>query len=340
MTAGCAASTTPTPPTPTPLPTDPPRITCPAPQSIVAATGQSAADVAYPAPTIVGGASPVSFKCSPPTTSSFAIGSTSVRCMATDAQQRADSCTFAVTVVPPPPPIPRISSTKFVCFGDSMTEGLNPLALPTFIPNPRGSYPADLQTLLSGRYSAQSISVLDEGIGGEPVATGMRRLPGVLSSDRPDALLLLEGVNDLNEFGASAIPAVISGLRAMVKQARASGATVFLATLPPQRAGASRAFSVALVQPTDDQIRALASAEGAVLVDVFRDFNGEVGTLLGDDGLHPNAAGYQRMAGSFFAAIRDTLEISRVPTVTSSSSVPALRTGVTAPTRALENAHR
>lgn len=27
---------------------------------------------------------------------------------------------------------------------------------------------------------------------------GIQRLPGVLSSDRPDALLLLDGVNDLN----------------------------------------------------------------------------------------------------------------------------------------------
>ncbi len=56
------------------------------------------------------------------TTSSFALGSTSVKCMVTDADQRADSCTFTVTVSPPPPPIPRISATHFVCFGDSMTS--------------------------------------------------------------------------------------------------------------------------------------------------------------------------------------------------------------------------
>jgi lysophospholipase L1-like esterase len=189
-----------------------------------------------------------------------------------------------------------------------MTEGLNPLAAPRSIPNPPGSYPADLQTLLLGRYTAQAITVIDEGIGGEGVVAGLRRLPGVLSSDHPDALLVLEGVNDLNAAGMSGIPGVVSGLRSLVQQARAQGVTVFLATLPPERAGGFRAFSPNAIEPTNEKIRAMAPQEGAVLVDLYRDFNGEVDTLLGDDGLHPNAAGYRRMAESFFSAIRATLE--------------------------------
>jgi len=229
--------------------------------------------------------------------------------MATDAQERTDSCTFAVTVVLPPPPIPRISATTFVSFGDSISEGLDVLTQPRFIPNPPGSYPADLQTLLSARYTTQSISVLDEGIGGEAVADGSRRLPGVLTRDRPDALLLLEGVNDLNALGVTTIPNIESNLRTMVREARGRGITVFLATLTPQRAGGSRAFSVDLVEPTNARIRALAPAEGAVLVDLYRDFNGELSLLIGADGLHPTVAGYQRIAESFFAAIRQRLEV-------------------------------
>jgi lysophospholipase L1-like esterase len=260
--------------------------------------------------------------------------------MATDAQQRSDSCTFIVTVALPPPPIPRISATTFVCFGDSMTEGLNPLALPRSIPNPPGSYPADLLALLAGRYSTQTFSVIDEGIGGEGVVAGMSRLSRVLASDHPDALLLLEGVNDLNEFGANGMPMVISGLRTMVRQARSPSVTVFLATLPPQRPGASRAFSSALVEPTNTQIRALALAEGAVLVDVYRDFNGQVDQLIGGDGLHPNASGYQRMAASFFAAIRDTLEVAQGPTIVGVSPRRQLSVAGTAPIRRLENVHR
>lgn len=266
--------------------------------------------VTYPAPTIVAGAPPVSFQCTPPSPSVAAIGSTAITCTATDAQLRTDSCTFNVTVVPPP----RVSATTYVCFGDSMTFGVGAESVaPRFVPSPPGSYPADLQTLLSGRYTTQTIAVLDEGISGERVDAGLRRLPRVLSSERPDALLLLEGVNDLNATDGKAQPSVVRALRDMVRLARAQGVTVFLATLPPERPGAPRAFAPGAIDPTNDQIRAMASAEGAVLVDLNRDFNGEVDLLLGPDGLHPNAAGYQRMADSFFRAIKATLEEPGAP---------------------------
>jgi len=42
-------------------------------------------------------------------------------------------------------------------------------------------------------------------------------------------------------------------------------------------------------------------------VDVYAGFEGNL-TLIGDDGLHPNEQGYQRMADVFFAAIRANLE--------------------------------
>ena len=89
-----------------------------------------------------------------------------------------------------------------------MTEGNN-LDPPKFIPNPPLSYPADVLTLLAGRYTTQRLSVLDEGVPGEKVSEGRFRLPRVLTSDRPDALLLLEGVNDLNENGVDGITRAI-----------------------------------------------------------------------------------------------------------------------------------
>jgi lysophospholipase L1-like esterase len=281
--------------------------------SVTSGAGQSAAQVSYPNPTVSGGLSPLSYKCSPPTSSSFPLGTTSVQCQVTDGQLHADACSFDVTVVAPPPPVPRLSGTNFVAFGDSMTEGLNQLSVPLSIPNPVGSYPADLLTMLSARYTAQKISVVDEGIGGETVAMGMQRLPGVLSADRPNALMLLEGVNDLNQFGAGAMPSVVTGLQSMVRTARGSGAIVFLATLPPQRPGGSRAYTPTLVEPMNDRIRNLAPSEGAILVDLYRDFNGQVDTLIGTDGLHPNAAGYQQMATSFFTAIRSQMEVAAQP---------------------------
>ncbi|MEP7307131.1 MAG: GDSL-type esterase/lipase family protein [Acidobacteriota bacterium] len=319
FTSACANNPT-TPITPTPPPTDPPRITCPAPQMIQSAGGP-VDNVAY-APTVTGGTAPVTAKCTPAAASSFPIGTTSVSCQATDAQQREDSCGFSITVVPPPPP-PRLSATVFVCFGDSMTEGSN-VNRPTFIPSPPNSYPADVLTLLAGRYTTQRLTVLDEGVSGEKVSEGRFRLPRVLTSDRPDALLLLEGVNDLNENGVDGIARAISGLQAMIRNARDNGVVVFLATIPPQRPGGFRAYTPTLVEPLNDRIRALAPAEGAVLVDVYHDFNGDVVGLLQDDGLHPNAAGYLRMAQSFFAAIRTTMEVVPPPSTFGSFRLPAL----------------
>ncbi len=289
--------------------------------------------VAYPAPTVLGGTAPVTSKCSPAAESSFTLGSTAVTCTVTDALQRNDTCTFSVTVVAPPPPPPQLSATEFVCFGDSMTAGLN-LALPRLIASPPGSYPADILTLLTNRYTTQNIKVLDEGIPGEAVGDGLRRLPGVLAADRPDAVLLLEGVNDVNGLGADGIDVAINGLRNMVRQIRTYGVPVFLATIPPQRPGAMRAYAPTLIAPTNDRIRTLAATEGAVLVDIYKDFNGDVTGLIGDDGLHPNAAGYERMAESFVAAIRSKFEIVPTRTIVSSSNLPALLTrGSTASSR-------
>jgi lysophospholipase L1-like esterase len=90
----------------------------------------------------------------------------------------------------------------------------------------------------------------------------------------------------------------------MVRQARATGATVFIASVPPTKPGGSNSIPIALVQTLNDQIRAGAPAEGAIFVDVYAAMAPEVNTLIGVDGLHPTEAGYKRIAETFFAAIR------------------------------------
>jgi lysophospholipase L1-like esterase len=310
LAAGCGGS--PGEPTSTDL-----RLSCPAPQT-VGASGQTAV-VTFEAPTVTGGRAPVSVSCSPPSGASFPLGTSTVTCTARDSQQHSQSCGFAVTVQR----IPVLSAVRFVAFGDSITygsasscDGVNPrvfdlqreftlLLRSVDVP---ASYPAKLQTLLAGRYTTQSPVVLNEGQPAEIVQNGLIRLPGVLSSDAPQALLLQEGANNVNGNDPAESARVANGLGAMVRDARQRGIQVFVATLLPERADGCRARAPSLIAPTNDLIRSVAIAEGATLVDLYQVFVGMETTLLGIDGLHPSEAGYQKMAETFLDAIRVKLE--------------------------------
>lgn len=288
-------------PAPTPI-TDSPKITCPPSQTVAA---PPPAVVTYASPAVVGGLAPITIVCSPSSGSSFSLGVTTVTCTALDAQRRSDSCGLTVTVTPP---VPRISTTRFVAFGDSITEGKFGPADYTGDPQFPDAYARVLYQLLRDRYTAQDIYMFDRGFGGEQVVTaGMSRLPGVLTADTPQVLLLLEGVNDL--INGRPIAAVIDGLRTMVREAKGRGIVVFIGTLLPERPGGLRAGHPELIVPANDEIRRLAIAEGVTLVDLYQAFGGTPDPLIDADGLHPNAMGYQKMGETFFTTIRSKLEL-------------------------------
>src|SRR5258706_14620649 len=102
---------------------------------------------------------------------------------------------------------------------------------------------------------------------------------------------------------------MIDALRTMVRIAQGRGIRVFLATLTPERAGGFRAFAFDVIPAANDQIRQLAAAEGTTLVDLYAGFGGSPDPYIGFDGLHPNAAGYQKIAQLYFDAIRSKLEV-------------------------------
>jgi lysophospholipase L1-like esterase len=281
---------------------------CPAAQTLPSPTGQPL-PVTYAPPTAAGGTAPITTTCAPPSGVSFPIGSTGVTCNAVDVNRQTASCNFSVTVTAPP----RTSVTRYVAFGDSITEGFPHAFRPELVdPPPVGSYPAVLEALIKARYTSQVIKVLDEGVGGEIIADGLRRLPVVLNFDMAGALLLVEGANDLNQFGSAGIAPAISGLRQMVRNGQGRSMIVFVGTLLPERANGTppRASHPELVVPANDAIRSMAAAEGAVLVDLYQAFGGTPDPLLiGSDGLHPTTAGNERIAQTFFTAIRARLEL-------------------------------
>lgn len=173
------------------------------------------------------------------------------------------------------------------------------------------AYPRALQAMLAARYTTQSFAIPNEGNAGETVADGRGRLPAILTANNPQVLLLQEGANDMNGFEPP-VDVIVEHFRGMVREARGRGIQVFLGTILPQRPNACRAadfcdgtYHTVLV---NTKLRAMAAAENAVLVDLYPAFEGQENTLLGLDGLHPNEAGYQRMAEVFFEVIRQRLE--------------------------------
>ena len=293
--------------------------------------------------------------CSPPSGSAFPVGTSTVTCTA-DQPTLASSCAFTITITA----TPKLRVTRFMAFGDSITEGfISPGFLPSGVTpsemaallraaggrpiagistavQPQNAYPAQLRNLLTPVYATQLISVTNEGLGGELTTEGVSRLTSSLLSMRPEVLLLFEGFNNIS-LAISLRPAgdntpinvapIAADLRSMVQDAQGRGVEVLLATLTPVSdlyeldAPGTRAAIVAL----NTEIRSIASALGlGGVIDLYAALAGVPG-MWGADGFHPTAAGYLKMAGVFFAEIVSRYDITpRPPTFT---VVPSLVSG-------------
>ena len=297
------ACETPTPPTPSP---DAPTLTCPASASLVSPDGAPVPH-AFTVPTAVNGQLPVIVSCSKATGSTFPLGSTIVTCTATDALARQTSCNFNVTVTA----IPKISKTRLLGFGDSITFGRcgpkNPL------PNTCPPYTVRLEELLRGRYTQQSFQVFTRGQPGETAVQGEDWLPIELNNYNPEVLMLMEGTNDLTD--GSALPKALDSLEAMIDLARSRGVMVFLATVPPIAPGGTYNSQVPLVAPFNAEIRNIAARKGVPLVDVYSALNVDIPRYYVGDDLHPTGEALRVIGETFYAKIRETLDIT--PTGTS-----------------------
>lgn len=323
--ASCGGSTpktptTPDPPTnPTPNPNPPPSapsLTCPTTVTAGSTNGLGVV-VPYTAPTASGGVAPVTVSCLPAPGSTFPIGTTTVTCTATAADTQVKTCSFSVTITPP---IPKISKTFYLAFGDSMTAGevTVPVSAATDAQGypafglqlvPTASYPRQLQQLLAARYTEQSMTVNNSGVSGESTSHGAARFPGVIANARPEVVLLLEGGNDLVALQDAGISGAIANMESMAKEARFRNARLYIGTLPPPKPGGKNSISPSTVQAYNSRLAIMARGEGATIVDLYSAMLSGVNTYIGSDGLHPNELGYQKMADTFFAAIRADLEV-------------------------------
>lgn len=292
----------------TPPPPAAPTLACPSP--ISATTTGAGSAVSYAAPSADGGQSPVNVECSPASGSTFPIGSTEVHCTASDALNRSASCVFPITVSR----LATISKTKFVAFGDSITVGVvatdNPSPPPPFILTdvPNQSYPTVLRQLLAARYSTQTITVLNEGLGGQKAVDAVGRAFSTFNATRPDAALILIGFNDLSNGGEQAIDPAIAAINDMAKDARFRGARVFLATLTPPIPNSNKGIGNITIVRFNEKLKAMARGENAVLVDLYAAMAGDAARYNSADGRHLTVDGYRKVAETFFAAIQAEFE--------------------------------
>ena len=317
---GCQETTT-LPTTPTTLPPDKVgvlSVACPANQTVQALSATDTR-IEYAPPRTSGGQVPVSAACSPESGTALPVGTTQVRCTASDDLGQTAACSFSIRVLRPP----RLAKTTFLAFGDSLTEGVTTDPVTTVL-EPSKSYPFQLQLLLASRYLVQTIDVVNAGLSGERVAAGLNRIEAQLDAARPEVVLVMEGTNDLRspDYSLAETSAALDG---MIEEVLSRGADAMIATLPPFRPVGSEDPVPARLAVLNDTIRAIASSNGVRLVDVFSGlssssscmglstvgFSAQGGRLpfavsfpcIGNDNLHPTAEGYEVIASIFAEGI-------------------------------------
>ena len=311
--SGCSSPSSPTPPPPPPPP-EAPAITCS--ESISRGTINAAGmPIAFEVPTTRGGQNPLNVSCSHESGQTFPIGSTTVDCKVTDGLNREASCSFSINVTK----LPQLSRLKYMAFGDSITAGEvtfpgSTASVPTSgkqVIVPSAAYPTVLERLLRARYQFQAdqISVSNQGVGGEKAIDARNRFFAMLNSLRPDAVLILSGHNDIPRGEDGAASSAANEVRIMAQGAKVQGARVFIATPVPGRPGGNRTIDPFLLLDYAGRMRHLAAQEGAVLVDLYALMLPDVFRYIGVDGLHPNEAGYTRIAELFHEAIQRELEV-------------------------------
>lgn len=165
--------------------------------------------------------------------------------------------------------LPALSADAVIlAFGNSLTRGTGAAS--------GEGYPEQL-AVLSG------LTVVNAGIPGEESDAGLARLPVVLARVAPDLVILGHGGNDMlrrRDLGETK-----ANLRQMVELAREAGAAVVLLGVP-------RLGLFLGVHPMYLELAAELEipVEDEVLSDVLGD------PALKSDQIHPNAAGYRRLA--------------------------------------------
>lgn len=161
-----------------------------------------------------------------------------------------------------------------LAFGDSVTFGTG------------ASAGEDWPTLLA---AATGWQVINAGVAGDTAQAAQARLPALLAQHRPALVIIEIGGNDF--LRRRSVADVKADVRGLIQTAQASGAQVVLVAVP-----ALSLLAAVAGRPSDAPLYAELAKEAqvALVPDVFSDVLGDAD--LRADPIHPNAAGYQKMA--------------------------------------------
>jgi lysophospholipase L1-like esterase len=173
---------------------------------------------------------------------------------------------------------PLTADMTILAVGDSLTHGYGA---------PEGqSYPA-LLSKMTGYH------IINAGVNGETSEEGLRRLPKLLATHHPKLTILCFGGNDILQ--RKSLAALKTNLIQMIEMTKASGSDVLLIAVPN--------MTLFGLDPLDLYEEIAQETDIPLLSGIFSEILSQ--PSLKSDQVHPNAAGYQKLAEAVYESLKE-----------------------------------
>ena len=196
--------------------------------------------------------------------------------------------------------------TRIVAMGDSTTAGTPAFKSPREAP-PKGSGDETSQYAYWLMKAHPEWEVVNQGVNAQRSDVIAARFDQDVIALKPAVVVIIAGVNDV--YQGRTAQHVKDQLAAMYKQAHDAGIRVIAGTIIPYNT--ATADQNARMHEINDWIRTLARADPGVIVVDTRAAVAAPGNpdmlVSSPDGLHPDAAGYRKMADAIAPAITRAL---------------------------------